>query len=153
MWLAIYSYWFVVVLCCMVACIFNCVLMIISFQVGSHSFLKQVSWQSFCVQYLKCSKFLSIHPHLLLSFGDTDGFVIFRIMISAVSSAILCMWRWRWLCILTASWYEHLHGILFSLSLTGNFLPVNCHYFVTGMVWLSFLGGILPHFRHFLCRH
>ncbi|XP_073245922.1 lipase maturation factor 1-like isoform X3 [Porites lutea] len=50
----------------------------------SHSFLKQVSWQSFCVQYLKCSKFLSIHPHPLLSFGDTDGFVIFRIMISAV---------------------------------------------------------------------
>ncbi|CAH3036840.1 unnamed protein product [Porites lobata] len=50
----------------------------------SHSFLKQVSWQSFFVQYLKCSKFLSIHPHLLLSFGDTDGFVIFRIMISAV---------------------------------------------------------------------
>ena len=61
------------VLCCMVACIFNCGLMIISFQAESHSFLKQVSWQSFCVQYLKCSKFLSIHPHLLLSFGDTDG--------------------------------------------------------------------------------
>ena len=50
------------------------------------------------------------------------------------------------MCILTASWYEHSHGILFSLSLTSNSLPANCHYFVTGMVWLSFLGGILPHF-------